>query len=183
MSWAATVPKSPEERKAYLKKWREDNKDHVLERRRANALAAKTYRKTHIKERREYSRDWRSKNRDREVQRYYKIRATLEKLVKCVLKPVARCALKPFLSELVERLRVGRCEATGVALDMDLDHMRLRGPFCPHLDRVDNTKGYVIDNVRWVCTIYNLGKQRWTHEDFMQVARAAVLKESADKCM
>jgi hypothetical protein len=48
--------------------------------------------------------------------------------------------------------------------------------FCPSLDRIDPTKGYVKGNVRVVCHGYNLAKHEGNDADVLKLARAIVAK-------
>lgn len=170
-----------EARLEYLRKWRAANREHTKAWREANRDRAHVYRKATKDRRRTYLQKWRAENQARERARYYTRRATLPLLVKHVISPPNRAALRPHAAELVARLARGYCEATGVELDMDLESMRAKGPRCPHLDRIDPDGGYVIGNVHWVCAVYNMGKQFWSHEDFMVVAHAAVRKDNLTK--
>lgn len=65
------------------------------------------------------------------------------------------------------------CTATGVALTWGSPN----DPFRPSIDRRDNSGGYMADNVRIVCTMYNLAKNRWTEADVLAMARALVERE------
>lgn len=48
------------------------------------------------------------------------------------------------------------CEMTGKDFELDV------GPWSAHIDRIDNNKGYTMDNCRIVCKIYNIAKNVWT---------------------
>lgn len=82
------------------------------------------------------------------------------------------------LSQVTALCELSTCPATGIQFDMR------RGvwlPFRQSLDRIDNTKGYHLDNVQVVANIYNQAKSSWPEEyiDQMCLGRAAVLEHEA----
>lgn len=64
-------------------------------------------------------------------------------------------------------LRGGTCAKTGIAFEA-------LGDFAASIDRVDNTKGYTIDNVQAVCWIYNRAKGTSTDAAVLRMAEALV---------
>lgn len=78
---------------------------------------------------------------------------------------------------LHRRLQVGFCEVSGLPW-VFADKL---GPslWSPTLDRIDNNRGYTIDNVRWVVWIFNRAKGADTDADVELLARALV--ERADR--
>lgn len=70
-----------------------------------------------------------------------------------------------------------KCTLTGVAFDYnekDEDDQWLRRPFSASLDRLDNRRGYELDNVRLVCTCVNIAIGEWGLENFASICRAFV---------
>lgn len=63
-----------------------------------------------------------------------------------------------------------KCKQTGIPLDFT--SMQGKRPFGPTIDRIDNSKGYTIDNVQIVCNIYNYAKNQFTHDDVIKFATA-----------
>ena len=63
--------------------------------------------------------------------------------------------------DILDRVAVGRCEATGMKLDLENVH----SPFAPSLDQRLCGQGYTRDNVQVVCTIYNLMKSDFSQGD------------------
>lgn len=55
------------------------------------------------------------------------------------------------------------CSVTGISLSWTWDGQD-KNPWGPSLDRIDNAKGYTVDNVRVVCWIFNLAKSTWTDD-------------------
>lgn len=49
-----------------------------------------------------------------------------------------------------------QCEVSGIPLDLSKTAQGSKMPFSPSIDRIDSSKGYVIENCRLVCTIVNL---------------------------
>lgn len=74
---------------------------------------------------------------------------------------------------VLERLRGGVCEATGIQFDIrDGGGRNLRRSFCPSLDRIDPAQGYTPENTAVVCWIYNAAKGTAGHEDVMIMVEA-----------
>ncbi len=61
---------------------------------------------------------------------------------------------RPRKRELQEQARNDKCEATGLPFDLNAEESR--NPFFPSLDRIDNSKGYLDNNVRVVVRAFNL---------------------------
>jgi|DEB0MinimDraft_6_1074348.scaffolds.fasta_scaffold05570_3 hypothetical protein len=79
-------------------------------------------------------------------------------------------ALSPsFLLELLERQN-WRCPMTRVYYEFD----RNRNPAQPSVDRIDNSKGYVPDNVQIVSLFYNNARNIWEHDELVEMAQALV---------
>lgn len=72
---------------------------------------------------------------------------------------------------LVEKLSAMRCEATGLKLSPNLFPGK-RNPMSPSLDRIDNAKGYTMDNVMVTCLHFNLAKHQFSLEDLLVLATA-----------
>lgn len=60
----------------------------------------------------------------------------------------------------------GTCEVSGLRFVIVSD----LHPFQPSLDRIDNTRGYTLDNVRLVCLVVNYCMNRWGDKIFSQLA-------------
>lgn len=65
-----------------------------------------------------------------------------------------------YLKDLWEK-QDGKCLITGIALTLKLNH----SPYQASLDRIDNTKGYIEGNVRFVALIYNYAKNTFSDSD------------------
>lgn len=72
---------------------------------------------------------------------------------------------------VLRKLRVGTCEATGLEFDYSPPPNGLhKNPYSPSLDRIDQARGYVKDNIRVVCTAFNLLKNQWSDDVMERVA-------------
>lgn len=81
----------------------------------------------------------------------------------------------PYLKTLWEEQR-GICPLTGWSLRLT-PTMERSGPALPHnasLDRIDNSKGYVRGNIRFVALIANYARNAFTDEDVVSFAKAVV---------
>lgn len=80
----------------------------------------------------------------------------------------------PFDIEVMDielKLEKGICEVSGIPFEIKNSGESFNIlPFAPSLDRIDNSKGYIKDNIQLVCFIYNVGKNRFRSEDFSKLA-------------
>lgn len=69
-----------------------------------------------------------------------------------------------------------RCAATGLAFDLKAHKTKGAGGshFAPSPDRIDPTKGYVQENVRWVLWAVNRAKGEMSNDAFVTICRAVV---------
>ena len=57
-------------------------------------------------------------------------------------------------------IEYGVCVQTGIKFDISKN----KHPFAPTPDRIDNSKGYTVDNVQWVVCMYNFMKCDFAQE-------------------
>jgi hypothetical protein len=74
----------------------------------------------------------------------------------------------------------GRCEVSGIGLDLRRSAKGRTPPFHPSFDRRDSSLGYTYANTRVVCLCVNLCIRDWGEEVMHRVGRAMVLKEWAE---
>jgi hypothetical protein len=67
----------------------------------------------------------------------------------------------------------GACALTELPMDLAKQDGAFRRPWAPSLDRIDNDKGYVKDNVRLVCVAANYAKGEWSENVFRKLVTAA----------
>lgn len=67
----------------------------------------------------------------------------------------------------------GFCALTALPMDLAKEDGAFRRPWAPSLDRIDNDKGYVEDNVRLVCVVANYAKGEWSENVFRTLVTAA----------
>jgi hypothetical protein len=86
---------------------------------------------------------------------------------------------KEWISEKLNKMV---CEVTGCSLTLlkynkDKYHSN---PFNPSIDRIDSTKGYIMENCRLVCWIYNIAKSDFTDKEVYLMSKNLILngKES-----
>ena len=60
----------------------------------------------------------------------------------------------------------GLCAVSGVAMQTESGTRENKNPYRASLDRIDNSKGYVIGNVRFVCHWVNNAKSTWDQTVF-----------------
>jgi len=81
----------------------------------------------------------------------------------------------PYLAALWES-QGSKCALSGVQMTLPSTTRtfaeRTHDPLKPSLDRIDNAKGYLKGNVRFVTTIANYAKQIYTDEQLIEFCRA-----------
>ena len=73
-------------------------------------------------------------------------------------------------------LALGVCQATGIPFCFERTSATRMNPFSPSLDRIDPTKGYTVNNVRLVCSAYNVARGQWGDEVLLTIAKALMEK-------
>jgi len=79
---------------------------------------------------------------------------------------------KPYLLELWAAQK-GKCAVSGIAMQTQSGSQQNKNPFRASLDRIDNDKGYVKGNVRFVTHWINNAKSTWTEEIFSEFVQGA----------
>lgn len=162
-----------------------------------NREISKIIRKRNNKQRTEYNRKYRNLNRDKynEWEReYYRKNSTkhLQKSKKwrdtvkgtfrfmhlSAKQRAKRKKLEYSLSVdvliLISESQNNQCSLTGIPFDLKSSHEYRVRPFAPSIDRIDNSKGYTLDNIRIVCIIVNKAKNEYSQEIFDNMCRARV---------
>jgi hypothetical protein len=75
--------------------------------------------------------------------------------------------LDQHVEELQARINIGRCEVTGVPLNLGGG----RTFDSPSLDRIDPGKGYVYSNIRVVCNLINCALGDWGEDTLRTVIK------------
>ena len=70
------------------------------------------------------------------------------------------------------------CAVTGIPFVYPTMEQPLIRAFSPSFDRLDNSRGYVRENVQIVCYMYNVAKNSFLHEDVVTLARAICARET-----
>jgi hypothetical protein len=69
------------------------------------------------------------------------------------------------------RRQGGCCAVSGILFnDERFDHVLVKHPFEPSLDRIDSRAGYTPEDVRLVCTCANFGMGHWDEEVLRRIA-------------
>jgi hypothetical protein len=124
-------------------------------------------------------REYRNRFLDKNGSQYLRYRNTMDGRARNLwdaAKTNARNKGLPFALEkawILERLAVGVCEETGLALSMEQPETgKRRNPRAPSLDRIDPTLGYIPSNVRLVCWQYNAAKSEFGVEVLKEMVEA-----------
>lgn len=78
------------------------------------------------------------------------------------------------LSMIAEQSR--RCAVTGIEFSNAPSSRGRRIPFAPSADRIDNARGYTMDNIRIVCAIANLARGDFSDAEFLKMCRGASIR-------
>jgi hypothetical protein len=81
-------------------------------------------------------------------------------------------------NDVYRQVRKGHCARTGIPFDNRTKP--ITGPDLPFrasLDRIDNTKGYLPDNIAVVVKIWNHAKWVWNEEDVIRMAKGLLEQE------
>jgi hypothetical protein len=142
-------PNNPETAKA----WRAKNKDKLNARRRER----------------------RAENPDQQRGEISRVRATLEGTLKLLCrKPDRKNISKQLLLEKYH-MQQGCCAISGVPMTWGRSGEG-RIPTHISIDRIDNAKGYTLDNVQLVCFIVNRMKSDMLQDDLFNWCRAIVAR-------
>ena len=68
------------------------------------------------------------------------------------------------MAEVLDLFKEMRCSVTGVELRLKWEGASRYNPWAPSLDRIDQSQGYVLGNVRPVCWAFNCARQDWPDE-------------------
>jgi hypothetical protein len=68
-------------------------------------------------------------------------------------------------TQILERFRKGTCEKTGLPFEYTIT----KSAFKPSFDRIDNTKGYTMNNIQVVCLLYNMIKSTFAEADVIKL--------------
>lgn len=78
-----------------------------------------------------------------------------------------------------EQMKTDACSITGIPFDYNYGTKTIH-PFRPSVDRIKPERGYIPDNCRIVCLIYNFAKNIWTDADVARMADALVARSNPD---
>lgn len=67
-----------------------------------------------------------------------------------------------------------KCALTGLDFTFEYSGEFGRDPYRPSIDRIDNSKGYTVDNVQLICNMVNVAKNQYPQEMFDEMCRARV---------
>jgi hypothetical protein len=140
----------------------------------ARAKYDREYREKNKEKKAAYEAQWRIENSDHLRARGAKRR--LEKRAQCLINAARTRSrtkgivfdLEGFESELQARIDLGKCELSGIDLDLSPG----RKPTSPSLDRIKPELGYVPGNVRIICHALNAGLGDWGEDAFAYIAES-----------
>lgn len=169
-----------ESRKEYMRQWYQANKEHV------KAKQAEKAKTDPDRVRGWYRKSYRN-NRDKRLEAsragYHRTKHKPNNLVKELYNSAKSRARNKGLDFsiskqwVLDRVMAGICECTGLPFVAGQG----RNGFSPSIDRVDNSKGYTIENSRVILWGVNAFKGEGSHADMVQMARAIVAREDALK--
>ena len=75
---------------------------------------------------------------------------------------------------ILEKLKIGKCEVTGIPFDFNSPTSTVKNPYSPSIDRIDSSVGYVKENVRLVIWQYNLMKGEISDSELLKICEIIV---------
>jgi hypothetical protein len=121
----------------------------------------------------EQSRKYRKANKDKYYNDQQRKRETkpvfLSQLLynaktRAVKKNIEFDLTKEFLEELLDSSEM-KCSVTGLEMNLECHSRKKANPFKCSIDRIDSSRGYLQDNVRFVCWAVNQMKADRTDEE------------------
>lgn len=74
----------------------------------------------------------------------------------------------------------GKCAVTGIDLEIKHIHTKKqrtnKSPYQASLDRIDNSKGYIKGNVRFVCYMFNIARNNFSDHDVLEFCKKVMEK-------
>ena len=88
----------------------------------------------------------------------------------------------PFLKRLWEN-QGGKCALCGVPLNLPLnsDRFGTKNPYNASLDRIDNSKGYIKDNVRFIAHIASIARGEYSDQEVIHFCKNVINLSNEDK--
>lgn len=139
----------------------------------------------------DYHRDYQrnmtdDQKRDRDARSLRRRRATPRQNLYAMLysaakrRPTENVATLDDLVEMYEGQK-GLCAVSGMKMEWAAGCTGKKLATSISLDRIDNDKGYEIENIRLVCWQVNVFKNNWTDEQMISMARAIVDKAKSSQ--
>lgn len=159
---------------------------------------SKIIRKRHNQKRTEYNKKYREENRkkynDWEKDYYNKNNKKMNRTAKKwritngrykimhlaaqsrARKKNIQYELNPEMIEICIMFQQNKCAITGIEFNHNIDENYNCRPFAPSIDRIENSKGYVLDNIQIVCNMVNKAKNIYKMEIFDEMCRKRMEK-------
>ena len=85
------------------------------------------------------------------------------------------CSLEEFMALFAEQFAAtnGKCPQTGIGYDMVMTDAQSGPPFAPSPDQREPGQGYTVDNIQFLCTMYNRLKMDYPTDDVEKFIKAA----------
>ena len=71
-----------------------------------------------------------------------------------------------------EKLKIGKCEISGILFDLKMSETSRSNPFGPSPDRINVLQGYTPENTRLVLNLINAAMGDWGEAPFFKVVNA-----------
>lgn len=82
-----------------------------------------------------------------------------------------------FLAHIEVVLMIGVCQKTGIPFDYESPQKGKNfNPYAPSIDKKNPFLGYTPENIQIVCNAYNLAKNQFTDEQFLEFCKLVVNK-------
>lgn len=105
------------------------------------------------------------------------INSAIRKVRSRAIERGMECDLEHSDLEAIMESQKMRCALTGAKFDLNVAVIGKRRPFAPSVDRIDNSFGYIVGNIRITTVISNIARQDFGDEAFFKMCADTALHQ------
>ena len=158
------------------------NKSHYAKNKSKRLATSKIYRQNNLDAIRKWNRDYKRQRKDLVKQiRELDVHARVKYLLAACKSRVKQFGhnFEIDVDDIIYMIikQKYKCALTGIDFQFIFSRQYRTNPWAPSIDRIDNSKGYLIENIQIVCSVVNVAKSDYPTAIFDQmcIERAKVL--------